>query len=68
MMERKAFVRSSTTGNWIQGRCTGGVAVAMNWNRLEDMMRRVGTLFDDEFIERFEVDENGVTAYIDERE
>jgi hypothetical protein len=48
---------------------TGGLCFTINWNRLNDLLKGRDDFFldrlrEDEYIERFEVGEDGVTVFI----
>lgn len=64
-MERIAFARSETTGRWVKARSTGGVCFTINFDQLEKLLHARGTLSREEHVERFEIDEYGVTVFVE---
>ncbi len=43
----------------------GGVAGSFTWQRLEKILRKAGELHDNEVINGYNIDEQGVNFYID---
>ena len=65
-MERIAFSRSERTGRWVKGRPTGGTCFTISYDRLERLLVEDGALRKGkERVERFEIDEYGVTVFIE---
>lgn len=64
-MKRIGFAKSERTGRWVKARPTGGTCFTITYDRLESLLHENGALKPGEFVERFEIDEHGVTVFID---
>ena len=65
-MERIAFSRSERTGRWVKARPTGGTCFTITYDRLERLLVENGALRKGkEKVERFEIDEHGVTVFME---
>ena len=56
--------RSEKTGNWVKARPTGGCCFTINFDRLEGLLQEVGSLKEGESVERYEIDQYGITVFI----
>jgi len=55
---------------WKKVRSTGGMCFTVSWDRFQDMLKNKealhsGFLGEDEYVERFEVNEQGVTVFFE---
>lgn len=72
MTNRTAFVRGIERGSWRKAPTTGGVCFTISWDRFEDILKTGSIpeafpnwhLKDDEFVERYEINADGVTVFI----
>jgi len=64
MADRVAFKRGKRNP-WIKARSRGGHCFTMSFDHLEAWLRKDGCLDPDETVERFEIDDHGITVFFE---
>jgi hypothetical protein len=60
-----AVTRSKKTKRWIKSRFGAGLCSTLTWDELELYLHNNNRVKENEYVDRFEVSENGITFFIE---